>query len=133
MIVAGLGYRSAISAEQIEAALGSALRAALVADAQLQRIAVAAAKADEAAIHRVAAARGLRLALISQPELEAASPRTVTRSARSLASMKVHSVAEAAALAAAGPGARLLAPRIAVGPVTCALAQGPVNAGDTPA
>jgi len=39
----------------------------------------------------------------------------------------VHSVAEAAALAAAGPGARLLAPRVAVGPVTCALAQGEIT------
>jgi cobalt-precorrin 5A hydrolase len=36
--------------------------------------------------------------------------------------MNVHSVAEAAALAAAGPTSRLLGPRIAIGPVTCALA-----------
>ena len=34
----------------------------------------------------------------------------------------VPSVSEAAALAAAGPGARLLGPRVAVGPATCALA-----------
>jgi cobalt-precorrin 5A hydrolase len=40
-----------------------------------------------------------------------------------MSAMNVHSVAEAAALAAAGPGARLLAPRLAVGPVTCALAE----------
>jgi cobalt-precorrin 5A hydrolase len=32
-------------------------------------------------------------------------------------------VAEAAALAAAGPKARLILPRIVVGPVTCALAE----------
>jgi cobalt-precorrin 5A hydrolase len=35
----------------------------------------------------------------------------------------VPSVAEAAALAAGGPAARLIAPRIAVGPATCALAD----------
>ena len=34
----------------------------------------------------------------------------------------VPSVAEAAALAAGGPDARLIVPRIAVGPATCALA-----------
>jgi cobalt-precorrin 5A hydrolase len=34
----------------------------------------------------------------------------------------VPSVSEAAALAAAGPDARLIAPRVAVGPATCALA-----------
>jgi hypothetical protein len=32
-----------------------------------------------------------------------------------------------AALAAAGPGARLLAPRLAVGPVTCALAESEIT------
>jgi len=35
----------------------------------------------------------------------------------------VPSLAEAAALAAAGPTARLIAPRVAVGPATCALAE----------
>jgi cobalt-precorrin 5A hydrolase len=35
----------------------------------------------------------------------------------------VPSVAEAAALAAAGPAARLIVARIAVGPATCALAD----------
>jgi len=40
-----------------------------------------------------------------------------------VAAMSVHSVAEAAALAAAGPNAHLLATRVAVGPVTCALAE----------
>lgn len=124
MIVAGLGYRKAISAAQIEAAIDGALRSALVADTQLEQIAVPSVKADEPAPHLVATARGVRLTLVPQRELEAASPRTLTRSVRSLASLNVHSVAEAAALAAAGPDARLLAPRIAVGPVTCALAQG---------
>jgi cobalt-precorrin 5A hydrolase len=45
-----------------------------------------------------------------------------------LALKGVPSVAEAAALAAGGPRSRLLAPRIAVGPATCALAV----SGDTP-
>jgi cobalt-precorrin 5A hydrolase len=40
----------------------------------------------------------------------------------------VPSVAEAAALAAGGPKARLILPRIVVGPVTCALAE----SGDAP-
>jgi cobalt-precorrin 5A hydrolase len=37
--------------------------------------------------------------------------------------MGVSSVAEAAALAAGGPDARLVVPRIAIGPATCALAD----------
>jgi cobalt-precorrin 5A hydrolase len=81
-------------------------------------------KGTEAGIVAAAAARGVLLVLIAQDALEAAGPRTLTRSARSMDTLNVHSVAEAAALAAAGPSARLLAPRVAVGPVTCALAEG---------
>ncbi|XIK08888.1 cobalamin biosynthesis protein [Mesorhizobium sp. AaZ16] len=51
-----------------------------------------------------------------------AAANTLTHSARSQAVAGTPSVAEAAALAAAGEGARLLGPRIVVGPVTCALA-----------
>ena len=55
-------------------------------------------------------------------DLEAASARAETRSARVLALTGVPSIAEAAALAAAGPAARLILPRIKLGPATCALA-----------
>jgi cobalt-precorrin 5A hydrolase len=48
--------------------------------------------------------------------------QTLTHSELSQALAGVPSVSEAAALAAAGEGARLLGPRIVVGPVTCALA-----------
>ena len=91
---------------------------------RLSLIAAPAVKGTEAGLVAAAAARGVPLRLIPQPMLEAANSRTLTHSAQSMAAMNVHSVAEAAALAAAGPNARLLAPRIAVGPVTCALAEG---------
>jgi cobalt-precorrin 5A hydrolase len=60
--------------------------------------------------------------MVPQRDLEAAGARVVTRSERVLALMGVPSVAEAAALAAAGPASRLLGSRVAVGPATCALA-----------
>jgi cobalt-precorrin 5A hydrolase len=59
---------------------------------------------------------------VPQAALEQAGARAVTRSQRVRALTGVPSLSEAAALAAAGPSARLLAPRIAVGPATCALA-----------
>ena len=127
MIAAGIGCRKAISAAQVEAALQAAFGAAMQHNSlagRLGLIAAPAAKGMEAGLVAAAAARGVLLKLIPQQMLEAANPRTLTRSARSMAAMNVHSVAEAAALAAAGPNARLLAPRIAVGPVTCALAEG---------
>jgi cobalt-precorrin 5A hydrolase len=127
LITAGIGCRKAISAAQVEAALQTALRDNSLADSRLGLIAAPAVKGTEAGLRAAAAARGVLLQLIPQPLLEAANPRTLTRSVRSMAAMNVHSVAEAAALAAAGPHARLLGPRVAVGPVTCALAEGDIS------
>jgi cobalt-precorrin 5A hydrolase len=124
VIVAGVGCRKAISAQEVESAIEAALLHNRLAGHWLVRIAVPDVKGTEAGIVAAAAARGIPLVLIAQKALEAADARTLTRSARSMDTLNVHSVAEAAALAAAGPRARLLAPRVAVGPVTCALAEG---------
>ena len=126
VIVAGVGCRKAISAAQVESAIDSALLHNGLAADQLERIAVPAVKGAEAGVVAAAAARGVPLMLITQNALEAADVHTLTRSTRSMDTLNVHSVAEAAALAAAGPNARLLAPRVAVGPVTCALAEGEI-------
>lgn len=127
VIVAGVGCRKTISAAQVESAIEAALLQHRLAAWQLEVIAVPAAKGAEAGVVAAAAARGVPLMLVTQDALEAASSRTLTRSVRSMATMNVHSVAEAAALAGAGPNARLLAPRVAVGPVTCALAEGGIS------
>jgi Cobalamin synthesis G C-terminus len=66
---------------------------------------------------------GVSLVVISQSDLAAANVRATTRSERVIALAGVPSIAEAAALAAGGPAARLIAPRIAIGPATCALAD----------
>ncbi len=63
------------------------------------------------------------LVRVAPGDLEAAGSRTQSSSPRVKALVGVPSVAEAAALAAAGPKAKLILPRIAVGPVTCALAD----------
>jgi cobalt-precorrin 5A hydrolase len=123
-MVAGIGCRSGVSAEQVE----SALAAALGPGQSLSLIATPTAKGHEPGIIAAAAARGVPLVLISQSDLEAANAATLTHSDHSMAAMNVHSVAEAAALAGAGPQSRLLGPRVAVGPVTCALACRAVGA-----
>jgi cobalt-precorrin 5A hydrolase len=126
MIVAGIGCRKAILAAQVESAIEAALRHNQIEGHRLDVIAVPAVKGREAGIVAAAAARGVLLVLIAQDALEEAGLRTLTRSARSMDTLNVQSVAEAAALAAAGPNSRLLAPRLAIGPVTCALAEGEV-------
>jgi cobalt-precorrin 5A hydrolase len=128
MIVAGIGCKAGASAQEIEAAIGAALSQAGLENGALGLIATSQAKASEAGIATAATMRGLMIAVVTQADLESAGAQTVTRSQRVMAVAGVPSVSEAAALAAAGPGARLLAPRVAVGPATCALAI----SGDAP-
>jgi len=121
-MIAGVGCKAGASAGEIEAAIAEALARAGLSAATLTALATSCAKGDEAGIAAAAAARGLKLVMVPQRDLEAAGARVVTRSERVLALTGVSSVAEAAALAAAGPASRLLGPRVAVGPATCALA-----------
>lgn len=128
MIVAGIGCRKGASAAEIEAVIAAALARAGLGEDRLDLIATPAFKGGERGIMAAARARGVPLVLVPQGDLEAADARTATHSARVLAFAGVPAVAEAAALAAGGSAARLIAPRIAMGPATCALAQ----AGGTP-
>lgn len=118
MIVAGFGCRAGTTLASLEAALTLA-----AAD---RRPALLAAPADRVPlVAPIADKLGLRLVAIDAPLLRAME--TPTRSAVSLDRRGVGSVAEAAALAAAGPGARLVQRRC-VSPdrqATCALAEGP--------
>jgi cobalt-precorrin 5A hydrolase len=123
VIVAGIGCRRGATAAQVEAAINAALERAGRPLARLNLLATAASKRYEQGIAAAAAARGLKLTYVDQADLETASARCSTWSSRVLALAGVPSVAEAAALAACGMRSRLILPRIAVGPVTCALAS----------
>ena len=128
MIVAGVGCRKGVQAADIEAVITAAFVRSGIAISQLRLIATSAVKGGEPGIAAAATAIGVPLVLIPQDDLVAAGARSATRSERVIALTGVPSVAEAAALAAGGPAARLVLPRIAVGPATCALAE----AGETP-
>jgi cobalt-precorrin 5A hydrolase len=121
MIVAGIGCRRSASAAAIEIAVAAALADAGLASHQLGALATAEFKSDEPGIAAAAQARGIPLILVAQRDLERAGG-LATHSRRIARLMGVGSVAEAAALAAAGKDARLLLPRLALGPATCALA-----------
>lgn len=122
MIVAGIGCRKGASAHDIGAVIADALtRAGFAADA-LDLIAAPEFKRGEHGVAAAAAALGVPLVLIAKADLEAAGARAETHSRRVLALTGVASIAEAAALAAGGPAARLVLPRVVVGPATCALA-----------
>ena len=122
MIVAGVGCRKGASAEDIGAAIGTALARAGFATQVPDLIAAPELKRGEHGVAAAAAALGVPLVFIAKADLKAAGVRAETRSERVLALMGIPCVAEAAALAGGGPTARLIVPRIAVGTATCALA-----------
>ena len=123
MIAAGVGCRKGAEASEIEAAIAAALERAGRPLARIDLVATSTGKRGEKGIAAAASARGVRLVFVAPDDLEIASARGATWSARVLALAGVPSVAEAAALAACGPKGRLILPRIVVGPVTCALAS----------
>jgi cobalt-precorrin 5A hydrolase len=129
MIVAGVGCRRGTSERAIIAAIEAALARSGLAREAVTVVAAPATKKSESGIAGAASALGVPLVLVEQNDLQAAASRTATTSPRVIALMGVPSVAEAAALAAGGTKARLLAPRIALGPATCALAA---TGGTTP-
>ncbi len=122
MIVAGVGCRRGAPAPDIEAAVRAALARAKIDAGALDVIATIAAKRDEAGIQVAAEKLGVSVIVVADADLQTANDRSETRSERVLALAGVPSVAEAAALAAAGPASRLISPRLVVGAATCALA-----------
>lgn len=121
----GLGFRKSVSAEALTTALTAALAAALA------EVGAQAGPADQARpVDGVATARAkaqtLAALLPDAPVIgvDVAGVATPTQSSAALAAYGTGSVAEAAALIAAGPGARLCQTRRIIGGVSVAIAQG---------
>ena len=123
-LAAGIGFRRGTRADEIAALITQALGQVGAAPGDLTAIATAADRATEPAITDAAARYGLSPCPIIAEALAARDAELATRSARIEHLRGVGSVAEAAALAAAGPDSRLALPRIASGGATCALARG---------
>lgn len=117
MIVAGFGFRTAASVASLQDALAAA------GGARVSALATADDKAATPAFRAFAAALDLPVLTVDAAAI-AAQP-TATRSAAALAARGTGSLAEAAALAAAGPNAQLLTPRVISQDrmASCALAE----------
>ncbi|MCJ8141969.1 cobalamin biosynthesis protein [Ancylobacter sp. A5.8] len=123
MIVAGVGSRRGVTAQEVCAAVRGAMERHGVKLCDISLMATPALKGSEAGIMRAALDLGLLLVMVPQSQMEAAGTRALSHSDRVVALMGVPSVAEAAALAAAGRRSTLIGPRFVLGPVTCALAR----------
>jgi cobalt-precorrin 5A hydrolase len=116
MVIAGFGCRAEATHESFRSALAATgMRPdALVVPEDRAAVIASFAEAEGLAVHAIAA-----------DQLQ--SIDTPTRSAVSMAARGVGSVAEAVALVAAGPGARIAVTRVISSDrmATCAIAQGP--------
>jgi len=122
----GLGY-SGKAAQQADIRGILAFISALAAEYEIAQFAVLAApqKAQAAAfLPALAQVLAAELKLLSKEQLAAQAGRCISHSARSMALYGCGSVAEAAALAAGGAGAKLLMLRHICGSCTLAIAKG---------
>lgn len=120
-LAVGVGCRKGAEADAIVALVGEALRGIGLKGAEAELFTIVD-KRGEPGLAEAAERLGIPIRFLSRQALAASAEGCVTRSERVEAMVGVPSVAEAAALAGAGRGARLLVPRLAAAGVTCAVA-----------
>lgn len=126
-VAIGVGCRAGASGETIAMLIRRTLRAYDAPQGE-RRMFTLAEKAQEPGLVEAARLLGAPLAGLPLHALEGEADRILTPSPAARARFGAPNVAEAAALAGAGAGARLLGPRLAEGGATCAVA---LSGGDS--
>jgi cobalt-precorrin 5A hydrolase len=124
MIVAGVGSRREVAADELERVVRLALDSFRLSAECLEVLATESAKAAEPAFREVALRLSVRLMGCSTEELHEVAGQVLTPSRLALETKGVPSIAEASALIGAGRNARLLGARVATERATCAIAVG---------
>jgi cobalt-precorrin 5A hydrolase len=124
VIVAGVGFRSGTSAEEIERVVRMALGVFQLPVERLQVVATESAKATDPAFTEAARCLSVTMTACTLEDLDRVAGRVLTPSKFVLETKGVPSIAEAAALVVAGNNGRLLGTRVATAQATCAIAVG---------
>ncbi|XSG82173.1 MAG: cobalamin biosynthesis protein [Methyloligella sp. ZOD6] len=132
MMVAGFGCRKDVTGEAVAEALAMAAERCGIDPSQLDALATPAEKQHEAGFRDLATLLSLPLIAVEEEEMKQVAERALSLSSRVVALKGVPSVAETVALAAAGPSARLLAPRVASSSATLSSATCAIAVGDGP-
>lgn len=122
MIAAGIGCRGGCAPDAIVALVREAER---LAGCMAATLAIPHFKSGEPGMAEAATRLGVRLVVVDAPAMAAMQALCATFSDKVMQHTGLSSVAEAAALAAAGPGATLRLRRISGAGATCAIAEGP--------
>jgi cobalt-precorrin 5A hydrolase len=121
IVAIGIGCRAGAAGEAIAALARRALEEAGAPEGE-RRMFTLAAKADEPGLIEAARLLGAELTPLSLAALNAQVGRILTPSAAARARFGAPNIAEAAALAGAGEGGRLIGPRLKADGATCAVA-----------
>nr|WP_040674440.1 cobalamin biosynthesis protein [Rhizobium grahamii] len=123
--VLGLGCERGTRVEEVTALADAALAAAGIGPNELAAVASIDTRSNEPAILEAAHELGVPLLTFAAVRLEEETPRLKNPSAIVFARVGCHGVAESAALAAIGPNAELVVPKIksprATAAIACAL------------
>jgi cobalt-precorrin 5A hydrolase/precorrin-3B C17-methyltransferase len=124
-LVIGIGCERGADPTEAIALARAALDEASLAPASVACVASIDLKADEPAVLEAARELGVLPRFFAAAELEAETPRLRNPSATVFREVGCHGVAEAAALAAAGPAGTLVVEKKKGARVTCAIAEAP--------
>jgi cobalamin biosynthesis protein CbiG len=120
VFVVGVGARRGVSSADLRTSVDTVLRDAGLADSDVRMLATIERRAEEHAVREVAEEKGWELVALTAAELERQD--VPNPSATVLTTVGTASVAEAAALAAAGRGSRLTVQKRVFPGVTLAIA-----------
>ena len=124
-LVLGVGCERGVPAEELSALVRDVLAQEVLSPQSIACVASIDLKADEAAVHALAAELGVPARFFTAAELEAEASRLATPSDVVFAETGCHGVAEGAALAAAGSDGVLVVPKIKGARTTMAVARAP--------
>lgn len=125
VLAVGVGCERDCPPEELAALLRDTLEAEALAPGAIACVASIDLKMDEAAVHALAAGLGVPARFFTAAELAAEAPRLKNPSAIVLKETGCPGVAEGAALAAAGPEAELVVPKLKSRRATLAIARAP--------
>ena len=124
MIVAGVGFRRDVTADEIERVVRLALDVFRLPAERLEIVATESMKATDPAFSEAVRRLAATLVACTVDDLDRVAGRVLTLSKLVLETKGVPSIAEASALVVAGRNGRLLGTRVATEHATCAIAIG---------
>ncbi len=124
LVAIGVGCRASVAGEAIAALARRALAQTGAPEGE-RRMFTLAEKAEEPGLIEAARLIGVALTPLPLEALKAEAERILTPSAAAQSRFGAPNIAEAAALAGAGVGGRLLGPRLTADGATCAIALSP--------